>query len=178
MSLCYNAQGKVTNVFAPILATYASINHDEVPEVSETIELSLIEEHSDDRSEDDSLLLYASPILYCFDLTDKHWRKPFHIENNRIFITYFAVQFNVQNVSEIKWNDKIFKNLTVDQNTKTILQSLIETHAEDRPFDDFVEGKGLGLVINLFGKFLFRLNDTSFRTTRIRVTWSREVAYC
>ena len=34
---------------------------------------------------------------------------------------------------------------------KTLLRSLIEAHDSDSGFDDFVRGKGQGLVINLFG---------------------------
>ena len=32
-----------------------------------------------------------------------------------------------------------------------LLQSLVEAHNADSGFDDFIEGKGHGLVINLFG---------------------------
>ena len=32
-----------------------------------------------------------------------------------------------------------------------MLQSLVEAHNNDLGFDDFVQGKGHGLVINLFG---------------------------
>jgi len=34
---------------------------------------------------------------------------------------------------------------------KTLLQSLVEAHNEEMVFDDFVKGKGRGLVVNLFG---------------------------
>lgn len=34
---------------------------------------------------------------------------------------------------------------------KQLLQSLVEAHNQDLGFDDFVQGKGQGLVINLFG---------------------------
>lgn len=71
----------------------------------------------------------------------------------------------------------MFKNLNIDQKTKTVLQGLIEVHAEGRPFDDFVEGKGLGIVVNLFGKFPSKACKTFFSLTWNRATRCREVLY-
>lgn len=62
-----------------------------------------------------------------------------------------SVEFNVANVSPIVWNDEAFKNLVLPAGRKTLLQSLVEAHNADVEFDDFVQGKGHGLVINLFG---------------------------
>lgn len=45
----------------------------------------------------------------------------------------------------------MFKNIAINPDRKVLVQSLVESHAKDQSFDDFVEGKGLGLVINLFG---------------------------
>ncbi|KAM6493235.1 P-loop containing nucleoside triphosphate hydrolase protein [Amanita muscaria] len=117
---------------AAILATFSSLK--DVPRVSRTVKVFLTVSDSCAQPEDFDTLLYASPVLYGFNLTEKRW-----------------LQFNVRHVCEIKWNDNIFKHLILDQNTKTVLRGLIEAHAQDRPFDDFVEGKGLGLVVNLFG---------------------------
>ncbi|THH06995.1 hypothetical protein EW146_g9450 [Bondarzewia mesenterica] len=86
-----------------------------------------------DRLKDDDLLL-TSPIVYGFGLVHKQW-----------------LEFNVENVSPIQWNDEAFKNLSLEPEQKLLVESLIESHAQDRPIDDFIEGKGLGLVINLFG---------------------------
>jgi hypothetical protein len=61
------------------------------------------------------------------------------------------VEFNVEKVSPITWNDSVFKNLAMDPDRRALVQSLIQSHAGDHPLDDFVTGKGLGLVINLFG---------------------------
>ncbi|KAI0672103.1 P-loop containing nucleoside triphosphate hydrolase protein [Trametes maxima] len=79
-------------------------------------------------------LLLASPILYGFSLSDKIW-----------------LEFNVNNLSPIVWNDEAFASLVLPPDRKDLLRSLIEAHAAESVFDDFVRGKGQGLVINLFG---------------------------
>ena len=58
----------------------------------------------------------------------------------------------MEHVSSIKWNDEGFKNIAIDPDRKVLVQSLVESHAQGHPFDDFVQGKGRGLVINLFGE--------------------------
>ncbi|KAL4244344.1 hypothetical protein ABKN59_010662 [Abortiporus biennis] len=82
---------------------------------------------------DDELLL-ASPVVYGFSLADKMW-----------------LEFNVELVKTIVWNDEAFRSLVLPPGRKTLLQSLVEAHNQDLGFDDFVQGKGHGLVINLFG---------------------------
>ena len=55
-------------------------------------------------------------------------------------------------VAPIDWNDEAFANLVLPPGRKTMLQSLVEAHnTTDGGFDDFVKGKGHGLVINMFG---------------------------
>jgi hypothetical protein len=84
---------------------------------------------------DDELLLTATPILYGFSLADKLW-----------------LELNVAHVQPITWNPEAFANLVLPSGRKMLLQSLVEAHnAELNGFDDFVKGKGRGLVINLFG---------------------------
>lgn len=62
------------------------------------------------------------------------------------------MEFNVENISSFEWNDEPFENLVLAGDEKKLVQSLVETHdAGDLGFDDFVHGKGKGLVINLFG---------------------------
>lgn len=55
----------------------------------------------------------------------------------------------------IQWNDEAFSSLVLPRERKELLRSLIEAHgrsdAEKGGFDDFIPGKGQGLVINLFG---------------------------
>jgi ATP-dependent 26S proteasome regulatory subunit len=63
-----------------------------------------------------------------------------------------AVEFNVDKVQAIEWNDEAFANLVLPSDRKMLLQSLVEAHnAELSGFDDFIKGKGRGLVVNLFG---------------------------
>ncbi len=67
-----------------------------------------------------------------------------------------AVEYNVDHITPIEWNDEAFGRLVLTQERKTLLRSLIESHGRlsssgEGAFDDFVHGKGQGLVINLFG---------------------------
>lgn len=61
------------------------------------------------------------------------------------------MEFNVEHVNLIKWNNEVFDHLVIDPHRKVLVRSLVESHTEDKSIDDFVEGKGLGLVFNLFG---------------------------
>jgi hypothetical protein len=84
---------------------------------------------------DDELVL-ATPIVYGFALDDHQW-----------------CEFNIDLVEKIVWNDAAFANLVLPEEKKSLIQALVEAHSEkDRVgFDDFIIGKGQGLVINLFG---------------------------
>ncbi|THH28748.1 hypothetical protein EUX98_g5449 [Antrodiella citrinella] len=84
---------------------------------------------------DDQLML-TTPILYGFSLSDKQW-----------------LEFVVDFVEPFEWNNEAYANLVIPPEQKTILTTLVEAHnsGPSAKFDDFVEGKGLGLVINLFG---------------------------
>lgn len=52
-----------------------------------------------------------------------------------------------------EWNNEAYENLVIPSEQKMLLTTLVEAHNSSpaTKFDDFVEGKGLGLVINLFG---------------------------
>lgn len=57
-------------------------------------------------------------------------------------------------MTDIDWNDDGFNNLAIDPDRKTLIQGLVKSHAsqkEKQSADDFVAGKGGGLIINLFG---------------------------
>ncbi|KAI0672100.1 P-loop containing nucleoside triphosphate hydrolase protein [Trametes maxima] len=82
----------------------------------------------------DEELLIASPILYGFGLSDKIW-----------------LEFNVESITPISWNPEAFEGLVLPSDRKNLLRSLVEAHNAGATFDDFVRGKGQGLVINLFG---------------------------
>ncbi|KAI0752549.1 P-loop containing nucleoside triphosphate hydrolase protein [Daedaleopsis nitida] len=82
----------------------------------------------------DEELMLASPVLYGFSLSDKIW-----------------LEFNVEHVKPITWNDEAFDGLVLAADRKNFLRSLVDAHNADIGFDDFVQGKGQGLIINLFG---------------------------
>lgn len=68
------------------------------------------------------------------------------------FSRYVSVEFNVDNVSRFEWDDEPFENLVLAKDQKELVKSLVEAQTMDNTgFDDFVKGKGKGLVINLFG---------------------------
>ncbi len=62
----------------------------------------------------------------------------------------------MKHITPIEWNDEAFARLDLPTERKTLLRSLIQVHGQldgtgAERFDDFVQGKGQGLVINLFG---------------------------
>ncbi|KAI1453075.1 hypothetical protein F4805DRAFT_387758 [Annulohypoxylon moriforme] len=59
-------------------------------------------------------------------------------------------EFNIDNISPVMWNDRLFGNLVLDKQEKEMLLALVthSTEGNDDGFDDFLEGKGkLGLLI-------------------------------
>ena len=100
-------------------------------------------------------MLLASPIVYGFSLSDKFWRTspPVGLPpcDSDLCADSLTVEFNVQHITPITWNPETFEGLVLPADRKTLLRSLIEAHDSDSGFDDFVRGKGQGLVINLFG---------------------------
>ncbi|KAJ7775948.1 hypothetical protein DFH07DRAFT_911992 [Mycena maculata] len=79
-------------------------------------------------------LLLTPTIVYGFSLGDKIW-----------------LEFDITKVAPVSWNEDAFANLVLPADRKTLLRSLVEAHHEEAGFDDFVKGKGAGLVVNLFG---------------------------
>jgi hypothetical protein len=62
------------------------------------------------------------------------------------------VEFRVSKVHNISWNDKIFNNLELPQDTKEMILAMVKTQTSGNlKFDDFVLGKGMGLIFNLHG---------------------------
>ena len=69
-----------------------------------------------------------------------------------MFIFYFSsVEFSVEKIQDIEWNEEAFSNLVLPHDHKYLLQSLVQAHHNEIGFDDFIKGKGHGLVVNLFG---------------------------
>ena len=83
----------------------------------------------------DDQLLVCSPTVLGFSLDRRVWAE-------------FAVAF----IDDIQWSDLPFESLVIPLKKKTVLQALVRRHnpeVEDESFDDFVEGKGKGLIILL-----------------------------
>jgi hypothetical protein len=61
------------------------------------------------------------------------------------------VEFDAEKIEDVEWNEDAFANLVLPTDRKHLLQSLVEAHHQELGFDDFIKGKGHGLVVNLFG---------------------------
>ena len=63
------------------------------------------------------------------------------------------MEFNVEKIQDIEWNEEAFNNLVLPHASehKYLLQSLVQAHHNEIGFDDFIRGKGDGLVVSLFG---------------------------
>ncbi|KAH9835014.1 P-loop containing nucleoside triphosphate hydrolase protein [Rhodofomes roseus] len=124
-------------------------NYPRFPYVTKTLDGKEIDKHarragvsadgqtgSEVRELTDDELLLTTPIVYGFSLTDKQW-----------------MEFAVEQVTEFQWNDEAFEQLVIPAQHKMVLKTLVDTYntGATTKFDDFISGKGLGLVINLFG---------------------------
>ena len=102
-------------------------------------------------------LMLTSPVIYGFSLSDKTWCTfPMFFRKHQDSIADYlsgTVEFNTEHVQPIAWNDEAFEQLVIPPKHKQVLQTLVESHnaGASKKFDDFVTGKGHGLVINLFG---------------------------
>ncbi|KAI0419362.1 P-loop containing nucleoside triphosphate hydrolase protein [Xylaria grammica] len=80
-------------------------------------------------------MMLTIPKVKGFALDSKTWHK-----------------FSVNDISSFAWNDEAFENLVLDEREKRLLRALISHHRSgDKTFDDFVEGKGQGLILLLGG---------------------------
>lgn len=145
-------------------------NYDKFPIVTKTLKGVEIDRHHlrltagtakqeqcvDAKELTDDILMLTTPIVYGFSLADKTWCKlcisslSGDPESN---ILHLIVEFVVELVEPFQWNNEAYANLVIPPEQKMLLTTLVESHNSSpaAKFDDFVEGKGLGLVINLFG---------------------------
>ncbi|KAF3929140.1 hypothetical protein AA313_de0200101 [Arthrobotrys entomopaga] len=80
-------------------------------------------------------LLLCSSLIYGFALNEKQW-----------------VQLFVDNLEPVKWNVQSFDQLVLPLNQKTLVKALVESHqSTNTNFDDFIAGKGKGLICCLHG---------------------------
>ncbi|KAK4143207.1 P-loop containing nucleoside triphosphate hydrolase protein [Dichotomopilus funicola] len=79
--------------------------------------------------------LLVSPWMIGFDLTQKKWGR-----------------FQIDSLSDIEWNDKAFDTLVLPGGEKELAWDFVESKAKsDEGVDDFVPGKGRGIIILMFG---------------------------
>ncbi|KAF7362807.1 AAA domain-containing protein [Mycena venus] len=79
--------------------------------------------------------LLLTPTRVCgFSLSDKLW-----------------LEFDITKIEPVSWNEDAFASLVLPDEHKSLLCSLVGAHHEKAGFDDFIRGKGAGLVVNLFG---------------------------
>ncbi|KAL9050549.1 MAG: hypothetical protein Q9162_006576 [Coniocarpon cinnabarinum] len=100
-------------------------NMEQLPEGSET-------KHEFTEEE----LLIASPVVLGFAFSEKLW-----------------LEFSLNGVHDIEWNEGAFDSLVLPDNQKTIVKALVESHKfhAAKTIDDVVQGKGKGLVAVLHG---------------------------
>lgn len=80
--------------------------------------------------------LLANAIVRGFSFTEK------------LFLDFF-----IEQLSLVAWNDKCFDQLVLPQSQKDLVQALVATHSQrgDGGFDDIIKGKGKGLIMVLHG---------------------------
>ncbi|CAM1511017.1 Fc.00g085300.m01.CDS01 [Cosmosporella sp. VM-42] len=84
----------------------------------------------------DEEYLIASPVVLGFAFSEKQW-----------------LEFTVSGVKDIKWNEKAWDSLVLEDGTKDLIKALVESrkyHAA-ATIDDVIQGKGKGLVTVLHG---------------------------
>ncbi|MCJ1282348.1 hypothetical protein MMC26_001671 [Xylographa opegraphella] len=80
-------------------------------------------------------LLLCVPRVQGFLLKRKQWAR-----------------FNVDDIEDIPWNDVAFDSLVLPNREKDLLLAFAEGQANpDSNFDDFIQGKGKGIVLLLYG---------------------------
>lgn len=75
--------------------------------------------------------LLASPVVLGFSFSEKQW-----------------LEFSVESVVDIKWNDKAWDSLVLEAETKRLIRALVESRKYNpaTTIDDVIQGKGKGLV--------------------------------
>ncbi|KAJ6261037.1 hypothetical protein Dda_3702 [Drechslerella dactyloides] len=83
----------------------------------------------------DEQLLVCTSLIYGFALNEKQW-----------------VQLFVEFIQPVSWNIKSFDQLVLPTSQKHLVKALVESHQNSNSnFDDFIAGKGRGLICCLHG---------------------------
>ena len=63
------------------------------------------------------------------------------------------MEFAIDFIEPFEWNNEAYENLVIPAEQKAVLTTLVDAHSSGpaAKIDDFVKGKGMGLVINLYG---------------------------
>lgn len=64
---------------------------------------------------------------------------------------FVLVTLPVEDLIDVVWNEVAFENLAVPDNTKELIQALVQNKIDVERGLDFVRGKGTGLVVLLHG---------------------------
>lgn len=84
----------------------------------------------------DEQRLLAVPFVTCFNVGKKRWER-----------------LELIQLHEISWAEHAFNSLVLDEGEKDILIALVDRdqYQSGRPFDDFIGGKGQGMIMLLCG---------------------------
>ncbi|KAF4542890.1 AAA family ATPAse [Lasiodiplodia theobromae] len=84
---------------------------------------------------DDGTFIYLVPAsIYGFDIQEKKW-----------------VNLQVDNIHQLKWNTEAFDALAIDEDSKELINALVNNKIAAEKATDMVRGKGNGLIILLHG---------------------------
>lgn len=80
-------------------------------------------------------LLHASPVVRGYSLKNKRW-----------------MEFFVENIGEIQFNDKAFESLVLEEDQKDLILAFAQSQVKYKhAFDDIISGKGKGIIMLLSG---------------------------
>ncbi|KAF9776896.1 hypothetical protein IL306_004854 [Fusarium sp. DS 682] len=82
----------------------------------------------------DDMCLVANPWVKGFDLKTKEW-----------------AQFFVDDLAPVEWNDAAFEHLVLPGTEKQLAWEFVENKTLANNFDDFIQDKGRGIIILMFG---------------------------
>lgn len=83
----------------------------------------------------DEQLLLADSKVRGYSLRDKKW-----------------FNFSIDNIKDIEWNDSAFQSLVAPREQKDLILAFAESQIKHRErFDDFIQGKGKGIIMLLSG---------------------------
>lgn len=103
----------------------------------------------------EEMCLLLPPIIEGFDMVEKRWSMSASVlcDLDIHMLTMLTVSLDVQNLSPIEWNDRAFRELVLPSKQKDMISALLTTHdpSSERPPNDFIQGKGLGLIMLFHG---------------------------